>query len=314
MQTILGSGGAIGNLLAKELTAFTSKVRLVARNPTRVNENDELFPADLLDASRVSEAVAGSDVVYLTVGLPYDSRVWQRQWPTVMQHVIDACLAHQSRLVFFDNVYMYDKDSIPHMTEKSRIDPPSRKGKVRAQLVRMIDKAMADQSLRALIARSADFYGPDASNGLLNLLVLEDMAKGKKPKWQGDVHKIHSFTYTPDAAKATAILGNTAGAYGQVWHLPTSAERWTGQQFIETAAALYGTKPACMLLRPWMLRFGGLFSRTIAELVEMQYQYNQHYFFDSERFCREFGFTPTTYEAGMKAVLASRYSDFHQRA
>jgi hypothetical protein len=34
-------------------------------------------------------------------------------------------------------------------------------------------------------------------------------------------NKKHSFIYTPDAAKATAILGNTPDAYNQVWHLPT---------------------------------------------------------------------------------------------
>ena len=44
MQTILGSGGAIGLPLAKELKSFTSQIRLVSRNPKKVNDTDELFP------------------------------------------------------------------------------------------------------------------------------------------------------------------------------------------------------------------------------------------------------------------------------
>ncbi len=310
MQTILGSGGAIGELLAKELKTYSPKIRLVARHPKRVNEDDELFPADLLNADKVDQAVSGSEVVYLTAGLPYDSRIWKREWAMVMRNVIDACVAHKSKLVFFDNVYLYDKNKIPQMTEESRVNPPSKKGKVRSQLVRMIEDAMTNRSLEAVIARCADFYGPGAKNGILNTLVLDDIIRGRKPKWQCDVNKIHSFTYTPDAARGTALLGNTDSAYGQVWHLPTSTERWTGQQFIETAARLCGRKAAYTVLRPWMMRLAGLFNRTISELVEMQYQNDRDYFFDSKKFCTTFGFRPTTYETGIKEVLAfSRETD-----
>lgn len=68
MQTILGSGGAIGTELAKALTPFTKDIRLVSRNPKKVNETDHLFPADLTDKEQISKAIAGSEVCYLTVG------------------------------------------------------------------------------------------------------------------------------------------------------------------------------------------------------------------------------------------------------
>ena len=35
VQTILGSGGAIGVPLARELKNYTDKIRLVSRNPKR---------------------------------------------------------------------------------------------------------------------------------------------------------------------------------------------------------------------------------------------------------------------------------------
>lgn len=46
MQTILGANGTIGSVLAKELMNYTDRIRLVSRNPRKVNESDELFPAD----------------------------------------------------------------------------------------------------------------------------------------------------------------------------------------------------------------------------------------------------------------------------
>jgi short-subunit dehydrogenase len=44
-QTILGAGGAIGIELAKSLKEYTSDIRLVSRNPTKINSSDELFSA-----------------------------------------------------------------------------------------------------------------------------------------------------------------------------------------------------------------------------------------------------------------------------
>ena len=51
-QTILGAGGAIGIELAKALTTYTTDIRLVSRNPKKVNLKDELFPADLTNPRR----------------------------------------------------------------------------------------------------------------------------------------------------------------------------------------------------------------------------------------------------------------------
>lgn len=303
MQTILGAGGDIGVFLAAELKKYTDKVRLVARNPKQVNNNDELFKANLLNADEVFKAVEGSDVVYLAVGLPYNIKIWREQWPLIMNNVINACVSHKCKLVFFDNVYMYDKKAISHMTEDSPINPPSQKGKVRAQLVQMINDAISSRQLTALIARSADFYGPGAKNGILNILVTNNYVKGKTANWQSDATKIHSVTYTPDAAKATAMLGNTSSAYNQVWHLPTSSQHLNGKQLIEIAAKVINRKASYFVLSSFIISLAGLFSKKIKELGEMQYQNNQDYFFDSNKFNSAFNFTPTSYEEGIKQTI-----------
>jgi nucleoside-diphosphate-sugar epimerase len=303
MQTILGSGGAIGTPLAQELRAYTDRVRLVARNPRKVNDADELFSADLTREDEVDSAVSGSEVVYLTAGLLYDIRVWRRDWPVIMQHVINACLKHKSRLVFLDNVYMYALPEISNMTENSRIAPLSRKGKVRAELVSMIFDAIASKGLIALIARSADFYGPGVKNSPLGITVLDKFRKGQKAFWQADSHKVHSFTYTPDAAKATAMLGNTPDAYGQVWHLPTSDEKLTGKQFVAMVAKEMNIAPRYYTLSKFMIGLAGVFVPLVRELKEMTYQYDRDYFFNSKKFEQHFSFRPTAYAAGIRSMV-----------
>ena len=304
MQTILGSGGDIGKLLAKELGNFTDRVRLVARNPQRVNETDELFKADVTNKEDVLKAVAGSDVVYLTIGFEYNLNVWRKNWPVAMQNVIDACLQHKTKLVFFDNVYLYSKEAIPHMTEDSPINPPTKKGEVREIIFKMLMDAIEQKGLKALVARSADFYGPGAKNSLLSIGVIDNFIKGKKAFWQSDADKIHSMTFTPDAAMATALLGNTDDAYGQVWHLPTSQEKLTGKEYINLVATAMNVKPRYYILNKFLIAMIGLFSKQVKELREMQYQNDQNYFFYIIKFEKRFGIQATSYLHGIKHSIS----------
>lgn len=304
MQTILGAGGTIGLPLAKELAAYTNKIRLVSRNPVKVNEEDELFPADLTDRNQVFNAIAGSEVVYVVVGFPYDIKVWRKEWPALMRNVIDACKQHKAKLVFFDNVYMYDKTAIPHMTEESPVNPPSKKGKVRAAIFQMLMDEVKQQQITALIARAADFYGPGKGNSsVLNEVVYKNFLKGKKANWFASADKKHTFTYVQDAAKGTAILGNTPDAFNEVWHLPTNQQALTGREFVNLFAKAMNVEPKFSALPQWMASAIGLFVPIMKELAEMFYQYDRDYIFDSSKFNKRFNFTPTTYEAGVAATV-----------
>jgi nucleoside-diphosphate-sugar epimerase len=303
MQTILGANGTIGKILARELMQYTDVVRLVSRNPKKVNETDILLPLDLTQAGAVDMAVQGSEVVYLVVGFEYKAKVWEQLWPALMRDTIDACLKHNSKLVFFDNIYMYDKEHVSQLTEHSPVNPPSRKGAVRKWIAEMLLEAVRTRGLKALIARSADFYGPDTENNFITQMVLKNLVAGKKPMWFAGPDIKHSFTYTPDAARATALLGNTPDAYGQVWHLPTETRKVTGRQFISLIGSELGmANPKFSILPRWMLYPLGLFIPVMKEMPEMMYQYERDYFFDSSKFTGRFGIRATPYEEGIKAT------------
>jgi nucleoside-diphosphate-sugar epimerase len=303
MQTILGSGGAIGIPLAKEMKKYTDHIRLVSRNPQKVNETDELYPIDLNDLSQIDKAISGSEIVYLVIGLEYKLSVWQSQWPRLMQAVINACKNHHSKLVFFDNVYLYDRSAIPHMTETSAIHAPSKKGKVRQQLHEMIMTEVENGSLTALIARSADFYGPDNKSSALNMMVVDNLMKGKKAQAFGNVDKIHTYTYTPDAAIATALLGNTIDAYNQVWHVPTTKEKLTNRQWIQLIADELKVESKIQSLPVWFIKILGWFIPIMKEFPEMNYQYEQDYIFDSSKFEQRFNINATSPKDGVRKLI-----------
>jgi nucleoside-diphosphate-sugar epimerase len=304
MQTILGSSGIIGTELAKSLLQYTDKIRLVSRKPKLVNPTDQLVIADLTNAQQVLSAVEGSQVVYLTVGLQYKISVWQKQWPIIMQNVIAACKTHKAKLVFFDNVYVYGLVN-GWMKEDTRVNPISKKGEVRAQIAQMIMSEVEKGNLDAIIARAADFYGPNTPLSFVTVTVFNNYKKGKKAQWFIDANKKHSMTYTPDAGKATALLGNTNSAYNQVWHLPTDKNVLTGKEFIELAAKEFGVKPNYTVLKMWMIQMAGYFIPVVKESIEMLYQNENDYLFESTKFEKAFNFKPTRYQDGIAATVKS---------
>jgi nucleoside-diphosphate-sugar epimerase len=301
MQTILGSSGVIGTGLAKELLKYNDKIRLVSRNPKKVNSTDELFPADLTNREKIIQAVEGSDIVYLTVGLAYDTKTWRELWPKIMQNVIEACEKHNSKLVFFDNVYSYGKVN-GWMTEETPHNPISEKGKVRKQISEMILNEVKKGNLQAIVARAADFYGPKAQ-APINFLVLDNLLKGKNPTWMINDKVKHSFTYTLDAGKATALLGNTPDAYNQIWHLPTDKNVLTGNEIIELCTKEFNKPPKYTVLPKFILKSMGLFNKSLKEMKEMLYQYDSDYLFDSTKFEKRFNVKPTSYADGIKDTV-----------
>jgi nucleoside-diphosphate-sugar epimerase len=302
MQTILGANGVVGREVSRRLPEYSDRIRQVSRSPKPVNATDELFSADLLDAKATADAVAGSTVTYLVAGLKYDHKVWEEQWPKVMRNAIDACKRHGSALVFFDNVYAYGRvEGV--MTEDTPYNPRSRKGEVRARIATTLMDEVKRGELRAMIVRAADFYGPNASLSVTHATVTERLKAKKTPQWLGNPKAVHTLTYTLDAGRSLAVLGNTASAYGQVWHALTSKEPITGEQFLGIACELSRRPYALQAVPRWMLFLMGMFVPVVRENLEMLYQFEYDYRFDSSKVERALGLAATGYREGIATTL-----------
>lgn len=56
-----------------------------------------------------------------------------------------------------------------------------------------------------------------------------------------------------------------------------------------------------------MLQLIGLFKKQVAGTVEMYYQYDHDYHFDSSKFEKTFNFKPASYSDGMKQLAETLY-------
>lgn len=306
MQTILGAKGQIAEELARELNRkYTSDIRLVSRNPQIINKTDSLFPANLMNAEKTDEAVKRSKIVYLTVGFPADTAMWAEQFPVIMKNVIAACQKNNAKLVFFDNTYMYPQNS-EILTEETKFAPVGKKGEVRALIAKMLLKEIEAKTIEAVFCRAPEFYGAGKTQSVTNTLIFDNIKQGKTLKVLLRDDTLRTLIWTPDASRATALIGNTPDAYNQTWHLPCDDNRLTYKQFIALISSVFGRQLQYTIISKWKLKIGSLFKKEIREIQELLPRYENDNLFDSTKFKQRFpDFIVTTYKQGVEQILNS---------
>ncbi|AQW92867.1 NAD-dependent epimerase/dehydratase family protein [Elizabethkingia anophelis] len=310
MQTILGANGQIGEELARELKRnFTSDIRIVSRRAQKVNDTDEIFSADLSVREKAIEAVKGSEIAYFTLGLPISSDLWEKQFPVILRNVIDACKVNGTKLVFFDNTYMYPQDD-RILTENTAFDPVGRKGRVRRQMAEMVLKEIRSGELEAVICRAPEFYGPAKTQSITNTLIFNNIKEGKTLKVPLSDKKKRSLIWTPDASRATALIGNTPDAYGQTWHLPVDKSHPTYREFIRIASEIYGRDLKYSVVPRFVFSIGALFNKKMKELLELLPRYEYNNIFDDSKFRNKFpNFQVTSYQQGIGQIKNEQLSE-----
>lgn len=301
---MLGANGQIADELTRELHRnFTEDIRLVSRNPRRIHDSDQLVKADLMDADATDAAVQGSEIAYLTVGLPMNSQLWEERFPIMMTNVIAACQKHDCKLVFFDNTYMYPRTPAPQ-TEQTRFEPVGRKSRVRAQIATMLLEKIHAGSVDAVICRAPEFYGPGNTKSLSNSSIFNRIKEDKRALVPLNANTLRTLIWTPDASRAMALIGNTPDTYGQTWHLPCDDNRLSYKQMIKTAALVLQREVPYLTLPMIAFKLGGLINKDVKEAEELLPRYRDDNIFDSSKFRTRFpDFAVTSYPDGIAAII-----------
>ena len=301
IHTILGAKGSTGKALLEELTKRNCTIRAVTRGstiPEVENKN-----ADLLQKDQVMEAIAGSTYVYLCIGLPYRTAVWEVQWELVMANVIDACAKHNATLIYLDNIYMYKPPLPIPFKEETPQGPASKKGQARKRTTDLLFQAINSGRIQGLVGRSADFYGKFAVNSPFYISFLERMLQGKAPQFLTNPEILHTYANIPDNARALIDLALCEDCYGQVWHLPVGSPT-TANEMLTLFNQCLGTKYKIQVLPAFMRKFLALFIGPLKEVSEMLYQFEQPYLMSSEKFMNRFpAFKITTYKEGVSEMV-----------
>ena len=140
-------------------------------------------------------------------------------------------------------------------------------------------------------------------------MIYDNYAKGKSAQWFCNADVVHTTGFTPDLAKGTALLGNSADAYNQIWNLPVDQSPITGRQWAELFASEMKVKNKMQVLPAWILKVLGIFIPILSEMHEMSYQYDREYFFDSSKFIERFNYVPTSNKSAVEQTVKALKSE-----
>jgi nucleoside-diphosphate-sugar epimerase len=275
MNTIalFGAAGAIGQSIAKAVSAQGAPYRVVGRSRDALTA---AFGADPLaeivtwnpdDPASVQAAAAGIDTIVYVVGVNY----WQFELhPRLMRQTLDGAIAAGvKRLALIGTVYPYGRPQTRPVREDHPRDPHTFKGRMRKAQEDLLLAAHAEGKIQAAVLRLPDFYGPGVDKSFLHSAFTAAVTGGTA-NMVGPLDTPHEFVFVPDVGPVAARLVSTPNAYGRVWHL-AGAGVTTQQAIVEEIERQTGHRLRIRVAGKTMLRLLGLFNPFMREMVEMHY-------------------------------------------
>ncbi len=314
IHTVLGAG-QVGLLLAKELARSGKKVRLVRRSALSAPlPGVNWLHGDITDPTFADEAARGATTIYNCMN-PGRYHRWATDLPPLFDAALGCAKRAKAKLIALDNLYMIGRPSLAPFDESAAMNPCSQKGELRAQLARELISATERGDVRATMGRASDFFGPSTpSSAIFNPRFFSRLAGGKRLEVVGDPDQPHSYSYTPDLARALAVLGTHRHGLSQpVWHLPVAAQCST-RALISRFAEAAGVEPRLRIVSRGMLRFIGIFARQVSAAAEMVYQWELPYLANDSAFRQTFGVQPTELVDAVKVTLSANNGRPPQRA
>ena len=301
---VVVGAGAVGTGVALRLANAGHHVRVVTRSGSGAShERIERIAADASDASRLGEIAVGAHAIFNCANPTYST--WATAWPPMQTAMIAAAEATGARLVTMGNLYAYGADTSP-MAATDPLDPPSKKGAIRAAMWEQAIEAHQAGRIRTTEVRASDFFGPGVGESAhLGDRFVPRLLAGKGASIVGHPDQPHSWSYIDDVCDTLALLGNDDRSLGRVWHVPTIAPA-TAAQMANAICEAAGVTPQKVKRLPSVaLRLAGVFSADIREVREMLYQFDRPFVIDAEETTEVFGLRATPLDAQIAATIES---------
>lgn len=298
---VLGAGGA-GAATATLLAEAGHEVRMITRRGGGpAHPRIERVAADAADTERLTR-LAGNARTLINCAAPAYHR-WKAEFPPLAHSALTAAASVGADYVLLGNLYAYGPVDRP-MTEDLPSAPSSVKGRIRAQIWQDALDAHRAGAVRVTEVRASDFIGRGAQS-VFTLTALPKVLAGKPALVPADLDLPHSWTATGDAARALVAVSQDEHSWGRAWHVPTTPPISVRQLAGRLAQLAGAPDPRLRAMPGWMLAAAGVFSPTIRELPEMQYQFRRPFILDSSLTAKTFAMDPTPLDDVLREHLAA---------
>jgi nucleoside-diphosphate-sugar epimerase len=304
---VIGANGGVGRETALAFARRGWRVRAFARRPEPgALPGADWISGDAMNAGDVAEAARGASVIVHAVNPP-GYRDWNRLVLPMIDNTVAAAKAEGARIVLPGTVYNYGPDAFPSLSETDPQNPPTRKGRIRVELERRLERAARDGA-RVLILRAGDFYGPHMTG---NSWFSSALAKPGRPvtslTYPGRPEVGHAWAYLPDFAETAARLVEHEDRLADfdTFHFEG---HWfeRGVEIAERARAVANAKDAPIKTLPWTAIVAlSPVVRMFRELAEMRHLWTTPIRLDNAKLVALIGEEPRTdVDAALRATLA----------
>jgi nucleoside-diphosphate-sugar epimerase len=204
--------------------------------------------------------------------------------------------------VVLDNLYAYGPTDGRDLVETLAARPTSAKSATRAAMTAELMAAHEAGRVEVAIGRASDYFGPGATRSALGETVFGSALAGRTAQVMGDPDQPHSYSYTPDVARALITLATSASATGAIWHLPV-AETRTTRQIVDRVYRLAAQRPRLFAAGATTLRLLGLVKPAMREYLHTLYQFTDRWVVDDSRFRAAFGDHSTPLDDALATTL-----------
>jgi len=226
---VFGGSGFLGSHVADSLDDSGHKVIIYDIVPSPyLRKSQEMIVGDILDESKVGNAVKGCDIVYNFAGIANLDDAGKRPLDTVKFNILgntiilEACRKFKiKRLVFASSLYVYSKAGNFYRSSKQSCEL-------------LIENYKEVFELPYTILRYGSLYGPRADEGnFIHKIIKQALTNGKITR-HGDGNELREYIHVIDAARGSVeILDN----------------EYKNQEIILTGCQQIRVKDMLMLLR-----------------------------------------------------------------
>jgi len=304
---LFGAAGAIGNTVARTLSAQGTPYRVVGRSRTALERD---FGADPLaeittwnpdSPASVRAAAQGIDTIIYTVGVDYTQFALH---PEVMRKTLEGAIAvGVKRILLIATVYPYGRPQTMPVREDHARAPHTFKGRMRKAQEDMLLDAHAKGLIDVTILRLPDFYGPGVGDKSYLASAFQAALDGGTADLIGPIDVPHEFVFVPDVGPVVVRLLAESSAWGRTWHLG-GAGATTQQAMVENMSLQARRRVRTRVAGKTMLRLLGLFKPMLREITEMHYLLTEPVILDDSALQNLIGpIAKTSYTEGVQRTL-----------
>lgn len=297
-HVVLGAG-PVARAIVQALASRGISPTVVSRSGTDV-PGAESLACDLRNSAALSKVVAHATAVYQSAQPEYHR--WTSEFPSLQAAVVEAIHGSDTVLVAVENLYGYGPVEGP-LTEDLPLHATTRKGRVRADMWKSLEREWAAGRLKVTAGRASDFFGAFAHGSAVGERFFQPLMSGGKAEVFGKPEALHTYTYVVDFGEALVRLALDDRSLGTAWHIP-NAPAVSNREFLERAARAAHVEPRSVHRSRLQLRMAGLFIPPARESVEMLYEFEEDFVVDHSRYADTFGDHATPLDDSLAATVA----------